>query len=202
MSRQFRSNSLLLSDDRHFRSGLIRSTAFNGLCKCSMSNNSCWRAGFSLCPKNARSSFRGRQTEGMARAAQLTLIDARGFTKALLSHAGGGRSCSAVQPGTVGKSVAAPRMIEEDSSALLNLRPFYASTIVIDPGPQFLSFSLAMRLLVEILIIAAVIYVGWNKPYKEYVARANSTITSKLDGLGGNLQKHEDSSVKRYQAKP
>ena len=32
-----------------------------------------------------------------------------------------------------------------------------------------------MRLLVEILIIAAVIYVGWNKPYKEYVARANST---------------------------
>jgi hypothetical protein len=77
-----------------------------------------------------------------------------------------------------------------------------ASTIVIDPGPRFLSFLPVMRLLVEILIIAAVIYVGWNKPYKEYVARANSTITSKLDGLGGNLQKHEDSSVKRYQAKP
>ncbi len=50
-----------------------------------------------------------------------------------------------------------------------------ASTIVIDPGSQFLSFSLFMRLLVEILIIAAVIYVGWNKPYNEYVARAKST---------------------------
>jgi hypothetical protein len=55
-----------------------------------------------------------------------------------------------------------------------------------------------MRLLVEILIVAAVIYFGWNKPYKEYVARANKTITTKLDNLGGTLQKHEDSSVKRY----
>ena len=73
---------------------------------------------------------------------------------------------------------------------------------MIDLGSQFLSFSPVMRLLVEILIIAAVIYVGWNKPYKEYVTQANTSITSKLDGLGGNLQKHEDSSVKRYQAKP
>jgi hypothetical protein len=82
------------------------------------------------------------------------------------------------------------------------MKPGNASTIVIDPGSQFLSFSLFMRLLVEILIIAAVIYVGWNKPYKEYATKAKTSITEKLDGLGGNLQKHEDSSVKRYQAKP
>ena len=59
-----------------------------------------------------------------------------------------------------------------------------------------------MRLLVEILIVCAVIYFGWNKPYKEYAARVNKNITAKLDGLGGNLQKHEDSSVKRYQTRP
>jgi hypothetical protein len=55
-----------------------------------------------------------------------------------------------------------------------------------------------MRLLVEILVVATVIYFGWNKPYKEYAIQANKTITSKLDGLGGTLQKHQDSSVKRY----
>jgi predicted negative regulator of RcsB-dependent stress response len=55
-----------------------------------------------------------------------------------------------------------------------------------------------MRLLVEILIIAVVIYFGWDKPYKEYVARANRNISSKLDNLGGTLQKNQDSSVKRY----
>ena len=73
---------------------------------------------------------------------------------------------------------------------------------MIDLGSYFLSFSPIMRLLVEILIIAAVIYVGWNKPYKEYATKAKTTITAKLDGLGGNLQKHEDSSVKRYQSRP
>jgi len=55
-----------------------------------------------------------------------------------------------------------------------------------------------MRLLVEISIVSAVIYFGWNKPFKEYAARVNKTITAKLDGLGGTLQKHQDSSVKRY----
>jgi hypothetical protein len=73
---------------------------------------------------------------------------------------------------------------------------------LIDLGWQFLLFSPIMRLLVEILIVAAVIYVGWNKPYKEYATKAKTSITAKLDGLGGNLQKHEDSSVKRYQTKP
>jgi predicted negative regulator of RcsB-dependent stress response len=55
-----------------------------------------------------------------------------------------------------------------------------------------------MRLLVEILIIAALIYIGWNKPFKEHVAQANTAITTKLHGLGKGLQKHEDSSVRRY----
>jgi hypothetical protein len=55
-----------------------------------------------------------------------------------------------------------------------------------------------MRLLVEIVIIAAVIFLGWNKPFKEQVARASTTIESKLHRTGANLQKHEDPSVKRY----
>src|SRR4030095_5567234 len=72
------------------------------------------------------------------------------------------------------------------------------ATILIDLGRAVLAILRIMRLLVEILIVAAVIYIGWNKPYKEYVAQANKTITTKIDGLGGTLQKHQDSSVKRY----
>src|SRR5438876_5100435 len=55
-----------------------------------------------------------------------------------------------------------------------------------------------MRRLAEILIIAALIYFGWNKPFNEYVAQANTTITTKLHGVGKGLQKHEDPSVRRY----
>jgi len=55
-----------------------------------------------------------------------------------------------------------------------------------------------MRLLAEILIIAALIYVGWNTPFKQYADRAHRTITSTLDEMGGTLQKHQDKSVKRY----
>jgi hypothetical protein len=55
-----------------------------------------------------------------------------------------------------------------------------------------------MRLLIEILIIVALIYVGWNKPFKQYADQAHTKITSALDGLGGSLQKHQDKSVKRY----
>jgi hypothetical protein len=55
-----------------------------------------------------------------------------------------------------------------------------------------------MRLAVEILIVAALIYFGWTKPFKEYVDRANTTITSKLHGVGSKLQKNQDPSVKRY----
>jgi hypothetical protein len=55
-----------------------------------------------------------------------------------------------------------------------------------------------MRLLVEIVIIAAVIFFGWNKPFKDWAAQANTRINSAFDSLGGSLQKHEDKSVKRY----
>ena len=55
-----------------------------------------------------------------------------------------------------------------------------------------------MRLLAEIVIIAAVISLGWNKPFKEQLARASTTIESKLHGTGSKLQKHEDTSVRRY----
>jgi hypothetical protein len=55
-----------------------------------------------------------------------------------------------------------------------------------------------MRLLAEIVIIAALIFLGWNTPFKEQVARASTTIDSKLHRTGSNLQKKEDPSVRRY----
>jgi len=55
-----------------------------------------------------------------------------------------------------------------------------------------------MRLLAEIIIIAAVISLGWNTPFKEQLARASSTIESKLHGTGSKLQKNQDPSVRRY----
>jgi hypothetical protein len=55
-----------------------------------------------------------------------------------------------------------------------------------------------MRLLVEALVIAALISVGWNKPFHEYADQANTKITSALDSMGGSLQKNQDKSVKRY----
>jgi hypothetical protein len=55
-----------------------------------------------------------------------------------------------------------------------------------------------MRLLVEILVIAAVIYIGWNEPFKERAAHAKATITSALDSMGSTLQKHRDKDVRRY----
>ncbi len=54
-----------------------------------------------------------------------------------------------------------------------------------------------MRLLAEILIIAALIFYGWNTPFKDHVAQANTTISTKLHGLGSKLQKHQDPSVRR-----
>jgi hypothetical protein len=55
-----------------------------------------------------------------------------------------------------------------------------------------------MRLLAELVIIAALISLGWNKPFKEQVAQANTTISTKLHGLGSKMQKHQDPSVRRY----
>lgn len=55
-----------------------------------------------------------------------------------------------------------------------------------------------MRLLAEIIIIAALISLGWNKPFSEQVAQANTIITTKLHDLGSKLQKHQDPSVRRH----
>ena len=77
-------------------------------------------------------------------------------------------------------------------------RPTKASPILVAFGAHLLSLSEDMRLLAEILIIAALIYFGWNKPFNEYVAQANTTITTKLHGVGKGLQKHQDPSVRRY----
>jgi hypothetical protein len=55
-----------------------------------------------------------------------------------------------------------------------------------------------MRLLAEIIIIAALISLGWSKPFKEQFAQASTTITNKLHGVGSKLQKHQDPSVRRY----
>ena len=45
-----------------------------------------------------------------------------------------------------------------------------------------------MRLVAEIIIIAALISLGWNKPFKELVAQASTTITTELSGLGANYK--------------
>ena len=55
-----------------------------------------------------------------------------------------------------------------------------------------------MRLLVELVIIAALIFLGWTTPYKQYADQGYAKITSALDNMGGTLQKHQDKSVKRY----
>jgi len=55
------------------------------------------------------------------------------------------------------------------------------------------------RLLIEIAIIAAVIAFGWNKPFGERVGQTSYKVNATLDEMGGNIQKHEDPSVRRYQ---
>jgi hypothetical protein len=72
------------------------------------------------------------------------------------------------------------------------------SDLTIALGPAFLSLSESMRLLAELVIIAVLIFLGWNKPFQQYAEQAHTKITSALDSLGSNLQKHEDKSVKRY----
>jgi len=37
-----------------------------------------------------------------------------------------------------------------------------------------------MRLLVEIVIIAALIYLGWNTPFKDWAAQGGAMATSKI----------------------
>jgi hypothetical protein len=55
-----------------------------------------------------------------------------------------------------------------------------------------------MRLLVEALIIAVLIFLGWNRPFGDQAAQIKTSINRTFDSLGGYLQKNQDSSVKRY----
>jgi len=37
-----------------------------------------------------------------------------------------------------------------------------------------------MRLLIEIVIVAALIYLGWNRPFKEWAAQGSAMATSRI----------------------
>jgi hypothetical protein len=54
------------------------------------------------------------------------------------------------------------------------------------------------RLLIELAIIAALIAFGWNKPFGERVGQTSNKVNATLDEMGGDLQKNQDASVKRY----
>jgi hypothetical protein len=56
--------------------------------------------------------------------------------------------------------------------------------------------------MLEILVIAGVIALGWNRPFEERAAQTKATISSAFDNLGGSLQKNQDQSVRRYEARP
>ena len=71
-------------------------------------------------------------------------------------------------------------------------------TISIDLTLRFWQSPEMTRLLVEIVIIAGLIAFGWNKPYKDWTDQTYKKITATLDHLGGDLQKNQDSSVRRY----
>jgi len=69
---------------------------------------------------------------------------------------------------------------------------------LIDLNFYLLAISNIMRFVIEVVIIAAVISLGWSKPFKDWTDQANRTITSALHGAGSKLQKHQDPSVKRH----
>jgi Tfp pilus assembly protein PilO len=79
-------------------------------------------------------------------------------------------------------------------------RRFNDVTNSIDLTLRFWQSPDMTRLLVEIVIIAAVIALGWNTPFKDWTDQAHKEITSTLDSIGGSLQKNQDSSVRRYDA--
>jgi len=70
--------------------------------------------------------------------------------------------------------------------------------ILIDLNFYLLAISNIMRFVIEVVIIGAVISLGWAKPFKEHFAYLNRTITSTLHDAGSKAQKHQDPSVKRH----
>ena len=53
-----------------------------------------------------------------------------------------------------------------------------------------------MRLLVVIVIIGVLIWLGWNKPFKQRYAETKATVTSELNDLEKKQQKNHDSPGK------
>jgi hypothetical protein len=45
---------------------------------------------------------------------------------------------------------------------------------------QFANLPFEMRLLLEILIVAGLIYLGWNRPFKEWANRGGAIASSKI----------------------
>jgi hypothetical protein len=54
------------------------------------------------------------------------------------------------------------------------------------------------RLLLEVVVIGGLIFFAWNKPFGEWASQTYQRISSAFDRLGGDLQKNQDPSVKRY----
>jgi hypothetical protein len=54
------------------------------------------------------------------------------------------------------------------------------------------------RLFIEVVIIAALIFFAWDRPFGETAGQWYTKITYALDSLGGSLQKNQDESVRRY----
>ena len=52
--------------------------------------------------------------------------------------------------------------------------------IPIDPGEDFLSVCEVMRLLLEILVVGALIYFGWNVPFKQWSNEASTAMQALL----------------------
>jgi hypothetical protein len=56
--------------------------------------------------------------------------------------------------------------------------------------------------MIEIVIIVGLIFLGWTTPFEVRVNETKTSISSAFDRLGGDLQKNQDPTVRRYQASP
>jgi hypothetical protein len=56
--------------------------------------------------------------------------------------------------------------------------------------------------MIEILIIVGLIALGWTTPFEVRVNETKTSISDAFDRLGGDLQKNQDQSVRRYEASP
>ena len=58
----------------------------------------------------------------------------------------------------------------------------------IDLGRKPLPVSARMRLLLEIIIVSALIYLGWNRPFRDWAAQGGAMATSKIHENGGGAR--------------